>query len=212
MRGSPPTPAQVVAREFSDMGLTNSEKSRLEQFVDAAAKMKLWEFNLRHAPIPRDPFVGDSLGLALIPHVLKEFKPRMLAFHQVGHDVAHGNGAFWQGQNAFLEYEKVCRTTDEQIGRVFDFVRNDPYFSTNTTIVIRPDFGRDDEANEFGELGHSSEFEQTRVSAEIWYGPDFKPGISHRLTNRIDVAPTIARLLDVAIPNAPGSVHTELFT
>ncbi len=41
------TPAQVVAEEFPDMGLTAPEKKKLEEFIDATYKMKLWEFNLK---------------------------------------------------------------------------------------------------------------------------------------------------------------------
>ncbi len=193
------------------MDLTASEKTKMEEFIDATMKAKLWEFNLKNAPIPRDPFTGDAVGLALIPHVLKEFKPRILIYHLVGHDTGHGESAYWRRQTGYLEYEKVCRTTDEQIGRIFDFVRNDSYFSKNTAIVVRPEFGRDDEVNMYGELHHNEGYPQTCRSAEIWYGPDFKIGTSNRLTNRMDVVPSITRLFNVAAPHALGRVHSEMF-
>ena len=203
------SPNQVVDEEFP--GLTSPEKKAMEEFIEATTRDRLWEFDLKHAPIARDPFVGDALGLALIPHVMKAFKPRMLIFHQVGHDTGHGNGGYWREQTGYLEYEQVCRTTDEQVGRIFDFVRNDPYFSANTAIVVRPEFGRDDEVNRYGEISHSDGYDQTCRSAEIWYGPDFRAGVSDRLTNRLDVVPSITALFNVNAPFALGSVHREMF-
>jgi len=200
------TPSGIMKEEFAGMELNRGERKLLEDFVDGVVKARLWEFNLKHQPIARHPFIGDSLGLALIPLILKEFKPRMLIYHQVGHDAGHGDDG-----NGYAEYEKVCRTTDEQLGRIIDFVQNDPYFSTNTAIVIRPEFGRDDEISKDGKIHHSDGYMQTMRSAEIWYGPDFKAGISNRVTNRRDVVPSIARLFNVETPYATGMVHSEMF-
>ncbi len=205
------TPSQIVAEEFPDMGLTPAEKKRMEEFVDATYKAKLWDFNLRNAPIPRDPFIGDALGLALIPHILKEFKPRMMIYQQVGHDTGHGNGGYLRQQTGYFEYEKVCKTTDEQVGRIIDFVKNDPYFSRNTAIVIRPEFGRDDEVNLYGEVNHSDGYNQCVRSAEIWWGPDFRVGVDKGLKNRMDFVPSITKLFNVDTPYAFGMVHPEMF-
>src|SRR5205085_824058 len=134
------------------------------------------DLNLSNTPIPRNPFVADAIGLALIPKVMAAFKPKVLIYHQVGHDAAHGSGGFPQRETGYSEYEKVCRTTDEQIGRIFDFVKHDPYFSRQTAIVIRPECGRDDEVTPYGELHHSTGYYQSHHSAELWWGPDIKRG------------------------------------
>ena len=157
--------------------------------------------------------VGDRhrVGLMLLPEILKAFKPRILIFHQSDHDVAHGNGGYPRAESGYSEYLQVCKTTDEQIGKIFDFVKSDPYFSRTTTILVRPEFGRDDEVTRYGELHHSTGFYQAHHSAEIWWGPDIRIGVDQNLKNRLDVAPTIARMFNVDMPSALGQVRTELF-
>jgi hypothetical protein len=105
----------------------------------------------------------------------------------------------------------VCRTTDVQVGRIVDFVKRDAYFSGKTAIVIRPEFGRDDEPNMYGELHHSEGFYQTHRSAEIWWGPDFKVGVDKSLKNRRDFAPSLLKLFNVNATDAMGQVHPEMF-
>lgn len=205
------TPQQIVEQEFPDMDLTPAETRRLEEFIDATHKMKLWEFNLKYPPIPRDPFIGDALGLALLPILLKEFKPKVMIYQQVGHDTGHGNGGYLRQQTGFFEYEKVCKTTDEQLGRLIDFIKNDQYFSQNTAIVIRPEFGRDDEINMYGEVNHSDGYYQCHRSASIWWGPDFKVGKSNLLVNRMDTTPTIAQVFNAPAPYCEGKVRNHLF-
>ena len=96
--------------------------------------------------------------------------------------------------------------------RVFiDFVKADPYFSKTTTIVIRPEFGRDDEINMYGELHHSYGYDQTCSSAEIWWGPDIRAGVDKGLKNRMDIVPTITKLFNVDATHALGQVHPEMF-
>ena len=83
----------------------------------------------------------------------------------------------------YFEYEKVHRTTDEQLVKLIDFIEYDPYFSKNTTVVIRPEFGRDDEVNMYGAVNHSTGYYQCHRSASIFWGPDFKKGISKLLVD-----------------------------
>jgi hypothetical protein len=153
----------------------------------------------------------DRDGLTLVPQILRAFKPRILVFHQSDHDVAHGNGGYPREESGYSEYLQVCKTTDDQIGKIFDFVKSDPYFSRNTTILVRPEFGRDDEVTRYGELHHSTGFYQAHHSAEIWWGPDIRIGVSRSLKNRLDVAPTIAGMFNVSIPDGLGQVRADLF-
>jgi hypothetical protein len=157
--------------------------------------------------------IGESnrIGLMLVPEILRAFKPRILIFHQSDHDVAHGNGGCPRAESGYSEYLQVCRNTDEQIGKIFDFVKNDPYFSRTTSILVRPEFGRDDEVTRYGELHHSTGYYQAHHSAEIWWGPDVRIGMDQTLKNRLDVAPTIARMFNVDMPFVLGQVRTELF-
>ncbi len=153
----------------------------------------------------------ESDPLAAVPQILKEFKPRLIICRITAHDVGHGNGGSPRLQTGQYEYFKVCRATDEKAGRIIDFVKADPYFSQRTAIVIRPEFGRDDEPNMYGEIHHSEGFYQTHRSAEIWWGPDFRVGVETNVRNRADFAPSLVKLFNVEAPLATGQVHPEMF-
>jgi len=161
------------------------------------------DLGLKYPPIPRQPFIGDALAFASVPYVMKRLKPRILIVHQSGHDVAHDTG--------YAEYEKVCRTTDEQIGRILDFIKNDRYFSSTTAIVIRPECGRDDDINCHGHINHSEGYYQTHRSAEIWWGPDIRAGVHRGVVNRVDFVPSLTKLFGVDSEYAVGRPHMQMF-
>ncbi len=119
--------------------------------------------------------------------VLKQDRPRMIVCREMAHDAGH---------ESFTEYRRVVRATDSAVGALFDWIKADPYFSQNTAIIIRPDFGRDDEVNAQGELHHSEGFYYTHRVASIFWGPDFRKGVDSRtVINRRDLSPIIATLL-----------------
>lgn len=207
------SPKQIVAEEFPDSALTAAEKTQLEEFIDDCQKRRLWDVTgLKNTAIPRDPFLGDAMALQVLPHMLKAFKPKLLIYQQVGHDTGHGAGGYLRQQTGYFEYEKVCKTTDEQLGTLFDFIKNDPYFSKNTAILIRPEFGRDDEINLYGEVNHTDGYYYCGRSAAIWWGPDFKAGgRSKTVVNRLDIVPTITKMFNVDAVYSHGQVRTDLF-
>lgn len=205
-------PAQIVAEEFPDMGQTAAEKKQMEEFIDDCFKRHLYDVTgLKNTAIPRDPFLGDAMGLQLLPHVLQAFKPTLMIYQQVGHDTGHGAGGYLRQQTGYFEYEKVAKTTDEQLGILFDFIKKDPYFSKNTAIMIRPEFGRDDEVNLYGEVNHSDGYYYCQRSASIWWGPDFKVGKSKDLVNRLDIVPTLTKVLNADAIYSQGQVRPQLF-
>ena len=70
------------------------------------------------------------------------------------------------------------------------------FLLTTWAIIIRPDFGRDDEVNAQGELHHSEGFYYTHRVASIFWGPDFRKGVDRKtVMNRRDLSPIIATLL-----------------
>ena len=122
-----------------------------------------------------------------VPAVLQRNKPRMIVCREMAHDVGH---------ESFTEYRRVVRATDSGVGALFDWIKADPYFSQNTAIIIRPDFGRDDEVNAQGQLHHSEGFYYTHRVASIFWGPDFRKGVDRRtVVNRRDLASMIGTLL-----------------
>ena len=102
---------------------------------------------------------------------MQQHRPRILICRETTHDVGH---------ESYETYLSAVKRTDAAIGKVFDWVKTHPYFGRNTAIVIRPEFGRDDEVNAYGHLHHSYGFYYTHRVASIFWGPDFNPGIDKK--------------------------------
>jgi len=158
----------------------------------------------------RYPTILDYIGNAIqvdsirkIPRALQDHEPRIVVCREASHEVGH---------NSYEEYLRVVKTTDESIGAVLNWVKADPRFSHSTSIVIRPEFGRDDEVNEHGQLHHSYGFYYTHRVASIFWGPDFDTGIDRTTVIRsLDMAPTLTQLFGVDATHAEGSVIPKLF-
>ncbi len=210
--GQKKRPDQIVDEQFPDMGLTAAEKKRLAEFIEGILASRSYDPGvLKHPPIPRDPYLSEAQSLTLIPKIMQEFKPRMLLWQQVGHDAGHGNGGFLRQETGYFEYKHVAETTDEQVGQIFDWVKNDPYFSQNTTIVLRPEFGRDDEVNMYGEVHHSEGYYYAHRSASIFWGPDIKAGKSDLLVNRHDISKTLVAMFNVDAAYSIGQIRSRMF-
>jgi hypothetical protein len=143
----------------------------------------------------------DSFGF--VPAVMKQLKPRILVCRELAHDVGH---------DGYEPYLRAVQATDLRIGAIFDWVREDAYFRDKTSIVIRPEFGRDDDVNPYGELHHSSGYYYTHRVASIFWGPDFKTGIDRKtVISSSDMAPALAALFNLEPISARGSFVPGLF-
>lgn len=205
--------AELVSQQFpDDMGLTAPEKKKIEEFVAGVLQKRSWEPNIKAKFPQRTPMKEEGHALALVPQVLQAFKPRIITVQMVAHDTGHGAGGYLRDETGYLEYSAVAKSTDEMIGQIFDFVTKDPYFSQNTAIVVRPETGRDDEVNLYGEIHHTDGYYYAHRPASIWYGPDFKEGqILKEVVNRMDMCPTLAFLMGADAKFAKGSVRPQLF-
>jgi len=207
------SPAEIVAHQFpDDMGITAKERKQIEEFIAGVLQKRSWDPSLK-TPFPqRSPMMEEGPALQLVPQVLQAFKPRIITVQMVAHDTGHGAGGYLRDETGYLEYSAVAKSTDEMIRKIYDFVRNDPYFSTNTAIVIRPETGRDDEVNLYGEIHHSDGYYYAHRPASIWYGPDFKEGVVIKdVVNRMDMCPTLAWLMGVDKTFAKGYVRPHMF-
>ena len=203
---------QIVAEQFPDMGVTPKQAAELAEFIDAHLKARDYNPNLKRPFLPREPFFQEAQALHMIPHLLTAFKPRLITFQQIGHDTGHGNGGFLLHDTGYQEYIKTAISTDEVTGYILDFVKNDPYFSENTAIIVRPETGRDDEVNLYGEIHHSEGYYYAHRAASIWYGPDFKKNhIVKDVVNRLDINKTVVKMLGADSTYAKGSVRPQIF-
>ena len=207
------SPRQIVDDEFPEnMALTEAERVQLADWVEGVLGPRSYEYSLDHPFIPRSPFVEEGQALHISPQILQAFKPRMIVFQQVSHDTGHGAGGYLRYETGHDEYAATARSTDESIGKIIEFVKNDPYFSQNTAIVVRPEFGRDDEVNMYGEIHHSKGYYYAQRPASVYWGPDFNTGFDDKtVINRIDMAPTLTKLFNVDAVHAQGQVVPGLF-
>jgi arylsulfatase A-like enzyme len=152
-------------------------------------------------------YIGKSVRLDSIqeiPSVIEGYEPRLIICREMTHDIGH---------ESYEKYARAVNATDRAIGRMFDWVKNHPSFSRTTAIVIRPEFGRDDEVNAHGQLHHSYGFFSTHRVASIFWGPDFNRGIDRKtVINTLDMAPTLARVFGVHAVHGPGGVVPGLFS
>jgi hypothetical protein len=121
-----------------------------------------------------------------VSSALYKFKPSVLVLRQMAED---------HGHNDYQDYLEAVRQTDRSVGTIATFVRNDPFFGKNTAIVIRPEFGRDDVVNQFGQLHHSPGFHCTHWVAGIFWGPGIRRGVERKPVDRRDFPVRIASLL-----------------
>ena len=64
----------------------------------------------------------------------------------------------------------------------------------------------------YGEIHHGHGYYYAHVNASIWWGPDFKKGfVSNDIVNRMDMAPTIARIKGVERTLAKGHLLPQVF-
>ena len=140
-------------------------------------------------------------SLHMVPQMMQQDRPRTLICRENAHDVGH---------ESYEGYLSALRSTDAAIGKVFNWVKSHPYFGGNTAIVIRPEFGRDDEVNAYGHLHHSYGFYYTHRVASIFWGPNIRRGVDRKtVIHSRDMAPALAKLFQpstLVFPAAAGAV------
>jgi len=151
-------------------------------------------------------YVGNGVqsnSIETVPLIMERHRPRIFVCRHAVHDVGH---------DTYEGYLQSVHSTDVAIGKLFDWVNSHPYFSHNTAIVIRPEFGRDDTVNVHGHLHHSYGFYSTHRVASIFWGPDFNRGIDREtVITSHDFAPTLTRVFGVDAVHARGRVVPGLF-
>lgn len=88
---------------------------------------------------------------------------------------------------------------DGQFGRIIDRVQNDPELKDNTIFVFTGDHG--EEFYEKGRLGHNSTFVEEQIRVPLILSiPGTGSAVHTKMSNHIDVVPTIAPFLGVENP------------
>lgn len=209
------TPREIVALNVEPgLGTTTRERRELEEFVaDVHARRTFVPPRTVVPPIEQPAPLGDAEMLTLAPQILKSFKPKILTLHVLGLDVAHADFGHQHGETGYVHYARHLRTTDELIGNLWSEIQSDPVLSGKTALIIRPDCGRDDRVDRYGQLGHSPGNYDAHVVWTMALGPDFRRGaVVTDLVSRRDLAPTITYLMSgETAEHATGHVRTQMF-
>jgi hypothetical protein len=142
-------------------------------------------------------------------NVLLTYHPNLMLINFKDPDV-YGHGNQWGN------YVNAIKKTDQYIKDLYDLIQNDPQYKDKTTVFITNDHGRhldgvgDGVSNGF--ISHGCGCEGCRHIQMLALGPDFKKGLGSDLPyEQIDIAPTIAKMLNFKMDYAKGKVMTDLF-
>jgi len=205
----------VLANVEKALGHKDRERADVEGWMADVLSRKVYVPASTKTPlVDREVPIGDGQCFELAKSILKEFKPRLITIQMLALDDAHADGGFWDYDTDFEQYLQHVAATDELIGNLWSFIQKDPYLRETTSLVLRPECGRDDEVNVFGQLHHS---QGNYYAHHVWtlgVGPDFKKGaLFAEKVNRRDMCPTLVYLLTGvdAARFATGSVRTQMF-
>jgi hypothetical protein len=135
------------------------------------------------------PGLRDIMAVHYGTNLLAVFKPTLLVMALVYHDLGHGNAA---------RYQQVLRKNDAEIGRLWETIQKDEYLKATTSLVIMPEFGRNERENNKGGLDHDDKGPNHLQVFLVGAGPDFKRGELKGVTlDAADITPTLLHLLGV---------------
>ena len=147
---------------------------------------------------------GDRLLTELTLRALKELRPRLLIVNYSDADYVH-----WGNPT---HYTRAIAIMDDGIKQIVAALEADEAYRGNTVLVVVPDCGRDD--NRFAPVPFQHHF-NTRSAHELFalfVGPGVKAGqVVDRVTQQVDVAPTIGRLMGFKAAHAEGRILEEVF-
>jgi hypothetical protein len=146
---------------------------------------------------------NDAKALQVARNLLAIFRPRLLGVTLRNPDVAHGS---------FNDYVAVIKRNDQELGRLFDAIRQDAELAGSTALFVLPEFGRDRDLNERRGLDHGDDSDELHKVALLAWGPDFGRGKTMgREVRSIDVCPTIASMFGLAAGTSRGSLLPGLY-
>ncbi len=210
------SPAELVRANIEPgLGHTQKTRSELEEWIaDIRSRHLHLPASTRTSLVEREVPVGDGQCFEIAKHLLSEFRPRLITIQMLALDDAHADAGFWDYDTDYEQYRRHIAATDELVGNLWDHIRSDPTLASSTSILLRPECGRDDEVNVYGQLHHS---QGNYYAHNVWtlgVGPDFRSGaVFPELVMRRDLCPTVVYLLtgrDTA-RHATGSIRTQMF-
>ena len=138
------------------------------------------------------PGAADAKAIRVGLNILRVFKPKVLGITLQNHDIAHGS---------YNGYVEVIRRNDEEIGKLWDAIQQDPELKDSTAVLVLPEFGRDKDLNERNGLDHGDRSSELHEVFLLASGPEFKKNkVVTSEARTIDVCPTVLSLFSKQAP------------
>lgn len=156
----------------------------------------------RRALLVKAPSVEDERALRAALTVLAVHRPRLLVVRLTGAQA---------GLESQARYEEALLAADRGLERLRAAVEADPRLQGRTAFVVATDIGRNAKAGASGGLGVDDDSVDRRTAVVVLAGPGVKVGGRVKGPRTLaDVAPTLGRLLGVALPGVTGRAWDEV--
>jgi hypothetical protein len=148
---------------------------------------------------------SDSLTYVRINQIFAKNHPRLVLINFKEPDES-GHSGDWE------RYLKAIKETDKYIYLVWNYLRNDKFYSNSTAVFVTNDHGRHSDGVLNGFVSHGCTCDGCRHIFFYASGPDFKSDvISTTRRDLVDIPATIAFLYKFDLVGSQGEVITELF-
>lgn len=109
-------------------------------------------------------------------------------------------------------YIKGIVDTDEYIYQLWQQLQSDEFYKDKTTMIVTNDHGRHTAGHLDGFISHGDDCDGCRHIEMFAMGPDFKKNfVSETRYEQIDIASTVAELMNLEMPNANGKIISDIF-
>jgi hypothetical protein len=172
----------------------------LEQ-LDRMLKLSVDDFKA-HARTVSSP---DELSMYIVKRLMREQSPSLLWVTMHDIDIAHSG--------AYSLYVDAIQRTDRLCAELWKAVQNEPEYAGNTTMLILPDFGRDDDSDPGGNgfQHHRTGDAASRTTWMVALGAGVRQGVVYdRPMQSIDLVPTVGAMMGFSANLSQGKPIQEL--
>lgn len=102
--------------------------------------------------------------------------------------------------------------TDNYIYQIWQLLQSDPFYKDQTTLLVTNDHGRHTAGHLDGFVSHTDACEGCKHIELFAMGPDFKQNyVCTKPYEQIDIASTVAELMNFKMPDSKGKVVRDIF-
>jgi hypothetical protein len=147
----------------------------------------------------------DELSMYIVKRLMREQSPSLLWITMHDIDIAHSG--------AYSLYVDAIQRTDRLCAELWNAVQSEPEYAGNTTLLILPDFGRDDDSDPGGNgfQHHRTGDAASRTTWMLALGAGVRPGVVYdRPMQSIDLVPSLGAMMGFSANQSQGKPIQEL--